>query len=299
MDLWRQGLRFNVRVEGPERGPVVLFLHGFPQDTAAWDRVWPPLARTGFRVFIPEQRGCSAQARPPGRRAYRMSELIDDVLALADQIGADQFHLVGHDLGGAVAWRIGAWHPRRVLSLTVISTPHPNALCRAVLTHVWQARQSAYLAFFQLPWLPERLLLADGCRRFRERLISSGLDESHALAYTERLGDLAAMRGALGRYRGMPLSRSRPSRGRRDQEHGQAIGRPGSLRSGRIPVPTLYVWGSEDAFLCRRAALDSGRWVSGRCQVVELPGSSHWIPEQDPELLVELISRHLADSPAS
>ncbi|MEJ7585388.1 MAG: alpha/beta fold hydrolase, partial [Acidimicrobiales bacterium] len=121
------GLTFEVSDRGPEDGPVVILLHGFPQTAECWAGVAPRLADAGLRVLAPNQRGYSPQARPTGRRAYLLNLLMGDVLALADSAGAERFHLVGHDWGAVVAWSVAAEHPERVASLTTLSVPHPRA----------------------------------------------------------------------------------------------------------------------------------------------------------------------------
>ena len=99
-----RGLDFAVRVEGdPGAGPVVL-LHGFPQHSGSWDRTWPELAGAGYRTVLLDQRGYSPGARPAGRRAYAITEVAADVLALLDELGVERAHVVGHDWGGAVGW---------------------------------------------------------------------------------------------------------------------------------------------------------------------------------------------------
>ena len=90
----RNGLIFDVRDDGPLDGPAVVLLHGFPETSASWKDVMPRLAGSGYRVVVPDQRGYSPRARPRGRRAYRRSELVADVLALIDRVGAAQVHLV-------------------------------------------------------------------------------------------------------------------------------------------------------------------------------------------------------------
>ncbi|MBA3619775.1 MAG: alpha/beta fold hydrolase, partial [Acidothermales bacterium] len=102
----RVGLCFDVLDAGPLDAEVVILLHGFPATRMSWDAVVPALTGAGYRVLAPDQRGYSPGAQPAGRLAYRMKELVDDVLALADAVGADRFHLVGHDWGGAVAWAL-------------------------------------------------------------------------------------------------------------------------------------------------------------------------------------------------
>jgi pimeloyl-ACP methyl ester carboxylesterase len=104
----RDGLTFDVRDAGPPDGEPVVLLHGFPQDSAAWDQVSPALHQAGLRTLAPDQRGCSPMARPRGRGRYRLRETTADVLALLDAAGLERAHVVGHDWGGMVAWALAA-----------------------------------------------------------------------------------------------------------------------------------------------------------------------------------------------
>jgi len=269
------GHDFDARVEGDPAGDTVVLLHGFPQrGAAAWDAVWPRLVAAGYQVAMPDQRGYSPGARPVERRAYRMDELVADLAALLDALGTDRAHVVGHDWGGAVAWAAAGVLPERLHTLTAVSTPHPRALL-AALTSSPQALQSSYFAFFQLPWLPERVLLAGGGRVLTEMLRRSGLATDRTRAYVEAMREPGALTAALNWYRAVPLT-SRP------------VGRP-----GRVEVPTLYVWGSKDPALGRAAATRTADWVSGPYTFVEVSGGSHWIPEEHPEELLDPLLRHL------
>ncbi|WP_331456402.1 alpha/beta fold hydrolase [Luteipulveratus halotolerans] len=147
------GLTFDLIDSGPRDGEVVLLLHGFPQDQHAYDRVLPPLHDAGLRTVTFDQRGYSPGARPAGRSAYDMKHLVADALAAMDALGVQRFHVVGHDWGGAVAWSLAQLAAQRVRTVTVLSTPHPDALVRAFGT-LDQARKSWYMGFFQLPVIP-------------------------------------------------------------------------------------------------------------------------------------------------
>lgn len=260
----RNGLVFDVRDGGPPDGDVVVLLHGFPQTSAAWDRVEPLLHGAGLRTLAPDQRGYSPGARPSGRTGYTLSELAADVLALLDAAGCERAHVAGHDWGGALAWWLGFHHPQRVRSLTVLSTPHPKAMAQAALTSP-QLLRSSYVALFQLPGVAERLLDPTSSRRWSlgDVLRRSGLDDHHAERYQEALAEPRALTGALSWYRALPLTR--PDRA-----------------PGRITVPTRYLWGRHDRFLGRRAAELTERYVDGDYRFVPLE-VGHWIPEQAPE----------------
>src|SRR5699024_11175623 len=92
-----QGLVFDVTDSGPLEGEKVVLLHGWPLTMTCWKDVAQPLNEKGFRTIAPNQRGYSAGARPKGRWAYRMSQLVGDVEALIQQLGGEAVHLVGHD----------------------------------------------------------------------------------------------------------------------------------------------------------------------------------------------------------
>jgi pimeloyl-ACP methyl ester carboxylesterase len=253
----RGDLVFDVRDEGPAEGTPVVLLHGFPQDSGCWDAVAPLLHAEGLRTLAPDQRGYSPGARPGGRASYRVPELVDDVLGLLDQAGLPSAHVVGHDWGGGVAWAIAGAAPERVGSLTVLSTPHPAALARSMLTST-QALRSWYMAAFQLPLLPERMVLRD----LAGTLSRSGLPAPIADRYARRLSEPGAMTAALHWYRAIPLSLRMPVR--------------------RIRVPTTYAWGEKDFALGPRAAETTGDFVRGPYEFRRLH-AGHWLPEKRPE----------------
>jgi pimeloyl-ACP methyl ester carboxylesterase len=252
----RDGLRFDVRDRGPRGGAIAVLLHGFPQDSTTWDDVAPALHEAGLRTLAPDLRGYSPGARPSGRRAYTIAAGVGDLLTLLDTVGADRAHVVGHDWGGAVAWATGCWHPARVSSLVVLSTPHPTALARAFVRST-QSLRSWYLALFQLPVLPELLL----GRTLHRTLTAGGLPEDAAARYTARMREPGALTGALNWYRALPMSLLTPV--------------------PDCPVPTTYAWGRDDATLGRVAAEATGRQVHGPYRFVEL-AAGHWLPETRP-----------------
>ncbi|GGM12477.1 alpha/beta fold hydrolase [Nakamurella endophytica] len=257
MDSYTRGdLTFPVLDRGPDDGPVTVLLHGFPQDARSWDRVVPDLHAAGLRTLAPAMRGYPASARPRRRRSYATRETVADLVALLDAAGVDAAHVVGHDWGGAVAWAAAGWHPDRIRSLTVLSTPHPAALATALL-HSTQGLRSYYMALFQLPWLPE-LLVGLSLRR---TLLRSGLPAADADRYVAQLADRGARTGALDWYRGMPFSLRVPV--------------------PDVTVPTTYVWGRSDFALGRAAAEATAGHVRGEYRFLELAGG-HWLPETRP-----------------
>jgi pimeloyl-ACP methyl ester carboxylesterase len=272
MDTFRRdGLVFDVHDSGPADGEPVVLLHGFPQDASAFDRLSAALHPGGFRTLAPHQRGYSPGARPRSRKAYRTREAVADVLALLDSAGLSRAHVVGHDWGGVVAWALGAWHPDRLRTLTVLSTPHPAALAGALIGSD-QLLRSSYLGLFQLPALPEGLLLAGNGALLRRTLRQGGLPADSVERYVRRMREPRALTSALNWYRALPWN----------------------VRDGvgRIAVPTLHVWSTADPFLGRAATEATAEFVTGPYRLEVLDGVPHWIPELAGERVAELFRAH-------
>jgi pimeloyl-ACP methyl ester carboxylesterase len=281
MRQFRRGeLVFDVADAGPPDGPVVVLLHGFPQFAASWRPVVDRLTAQGFRCLAPDQRGYSPGARPPGRRAYRISELVEDVRALVAASGAQRMHLVGHDWGAAVAWAFAGQHPERLTTLSALSVPHPAALLRAMMTSR-QGLASWYMYGFQLPTVPERMLLgADGTQweRLARFLRQSGQSAEAAQRDARAIAGSGALPGALNWYRAMPLIDPRST-------------------DTKITTPTLFVWSDGDTAIVRRSAERCRDWVSGPYRFEVLDGVSHWILDAAPDRLARLLLEQFAAYP--
>ena len=159
----------------------MVLLHGFPQQPSGFEAVASRLNAEGLRTLTPTQRGYTAAARPSRRRDYRPAATAADVIALLDTAGLAQAHVVGHDWGGAQAWGAAGWYPDGVASLTVLSIPHPAAFFTALRTSK-QGLLSWYMALFQLPALPERVV----ARTLAKSLRDSGLPEEFVDQYSRR-----------------------------------------------------------------------------------------------------------------
>ena len=269
------GLTFTVDTAGPADGDLVLLLHGFPQTRHAWRAELESLAASGFRACAPDQRGYSAGARPAGIDAYGVEHLVGDVLALADALGQEHFHLVGHDWGGQLAWLTAIGHGERVRTLSVISRPHPAAFAAAMKGDALQSSRSSHHRSFLRPEATDELL-ADDAARLRAIYAGSGVPERDAEAYLDTLNDRAALDAAVNWYR--------------------AAGRSG-LQAADVPaarVPTLYVWGSDDRSVGRMAAEGTGNRVEAPYRFVELPGVGHFVTDERPDAFPALLGEHLA-----
>lgn len=261
---------FDAIAAGPAEGRPILLLHGFPQAASCWDLPVAVLGAKGFRAVAPDQRGYSPGVRPSRPAEYAVTELVADVVAIADELGWNRFDLAGHDWGATVGWWTAAGHPDRIRSLAAVSTPHPGALSSALRSDDEQQLRSGYFTDWRNSTTERRMLEnnADGLRRiFDWRIPASRIDD-----YVSRLSEPGALTAALNWYR---------------------AGRPGGAAE-KITVPTIYIWSTDDAAFGSTAALDTANWVSGPYRFEMLEDLSHWIPDEAPETLAGLLIEHLA-----
>ncbi len=268
--------RYSAIADGPRDGELVLLVHGFPGDVV---RVAPP-ARDPGRGRIP--RGCPRSARVRAWRAagaldeYRVEHLVADVVGFADALGADRFHLVGHDWGGFVAWYTAAAHPDRLRTLTVVSTPHPVPFRGAMRSGNDQRERSSYMQWFRTPDA-EATFLADDAAILRAAYADHAPDAAAEYLRVFTADGGAALTGGLAWYRANEFR----------------------APDGPITTPTLYVWSTGDVALGREAAEGTAAEVSGPYRFEVLEDVSHWIPEEAADALDALLLDHLASAPSA
>ena len=278
----RDGLTFDVDDSGPRDGDLVVLLHGWPQDRTAWHSVTPRLTEAGLRVIAPDLRGYSPGARPPHHLDYELTEMVEDVIALLDEVGVEQAHIVGHDWGGALAWAVEARHPARVRTLTVLSTPTGAGMAHG-FRRGDQLRHSWYMAIFSLPVLPVLIF-----RLFAQQLLERiGMPVERAAYDAKRLKETSSAQGTFNWYRAalsptlLWRQRSRPGTPRRSKH--------------REMTPTAYVWGAADpafADTSTRYTVNKLRERAGDrpdlVHTLEL-AAGHWLMETHPDTIAEVV----------
>ncbi|HEX8328794.1 MAG TPA: alpha/beta fold hydrolase [Hymenobacter sp.] len=267
------GLRLHVAQSGPESGPLVVLLHGFPEGWYSWRYQIGALASAGYRVWAPDQRGYNLSDKPRRVRDYTIDALAADVLGLLDAAGAKTAVVVGHDWGAAVAWHLAANYPERIRRAAVLNVPHPQVLAQALRHNPRQLAKSWYMLFFQLPWLPEGLARLRGWWAARQAMLRTS---AKGVFSPEDLDDYSigwaqprAMRSMINWYRAAARYASR-------------LG-----KTGRVRVPLHIIWGENDAFLEPELARASLQYCeAGR--LTYLP-ASHWVQHEMPEEVNELL----------
>ena len=276
------GLDFEIWEVG-EGERLALLLHGFPEHAVSWRHQFAPLVAAGFRVWAVNQRGYGATTLPPPG-SFGLDVLLADVAALIDVSGARSTVLIAHDWGAAVAWAFAIRRLRPLEKLVILNVPHP--LCfRAALKFWKQRKKSWYAAFFQLPWLPEKLLSRAGGRP-AAALIRDTCVRRDAFS-RDTLAVIAANAARPGGMRAM-IDWYREAG--RDMMRATDLDRP-------IDVPTLVIWGERDVALDVMCLDDTERYVRD-LRVERLPDASHWVQNDVPErvnaLLVEFLARREA-----
>lgn len=265
--------------EGPEDGPVVVLLHGFPEFWYGWRAQIEPLAAAGFRVIVPDQRGYNLSSKPSGVASYALRELVSDVMAIADQLGRQKIFLAGHDWGGAVAWSAALLHPQRIAKLAVLNVPHPSVMRRYMLTRLRQTLRSWYIFLFQFPYLPEAIFSA-----FHFRVGISGLLRSSRPG-TFSSDDLTQYRAAWSQPGALTAMIN---------WYRAALRFRTPFRDRAVHVPTRILWGERDKFLLSEMAHESLRYCSN-AELFTFASATHWLQHEEParvsQLLIDLFRK--------
>jgi pimeloyl-ACP methyl ester carboxylesterase len=284
IELWHDfvsvnSLRLHVVKSGPTDGPVALLLHGFPEFWYGWRYQIPALAKAGFQVWAPDQRGYNLSDKPKGIAAYGIDQLAEDVLGLIDATGHDRVYLVGHDWGAIVAWWVARLFPERLERLVILNGPHGSVMEQHLRENPRQLRRSWYMFFFFFPFIQEMVLSRRnwqvGLNILRSSSRSGAYNAEDIEEYRQAWSRPRAMTSMINWYRAL---RVRPSR----------------RAARRVRVPTLMIWGTGDVALGREMARPSIAYCDdGRLVFVE--EATHWVQNEEPERVNQFLLDFLND----
>jgi pimeloyl-ACP methyl ester carboxylesterase len=283
-EVTANGARFHLAECGPEDGPLVLLLHGFPEFWWSWRHQLVALGEAGFHAVAPDLRGYGASDKPP--RGYDAYTLSADVAGMVRALGASEADVVGHDWGGALAWSTATLHPGVVRRLVVVGMPHPLRLASALLTDARQRRASAYIGLFQLPRLPEARLRRYGGAYVGDLLRRWGgpgfPDPETEARCREAMQVPPVAHTSLEWYRWAVRSLTRPSGLRYRRLLARGVG-----------VPVLHLHGSLDGCLLPSTARGSEQYVQAPYALRVLDGVGHFCHEEAPDVVTGALLEHL------
>lgn len=264
-----QGIRLHIVEQGT--GPLVILLHGFPQFWYAWHHQIPVLADAGYHVVAPDLRGFNLSEKPRGVHRYTMQEVAGDIAELIRKKGGGEAVVIGHDIGGALAWAVATLHTTMVKKLVVLNTPHPANLARDIWTYT-QMRKLFYCILHQLPLIPECVWRAFNCALVRYVLRTHSTRKSsfppHELQlFINAAKQPGALRGALNYYRALRI----PQGSSEWMRH-----------SRRIDTPVLVLWGDQERILMRTLLDGMDQWAPN-LRIEYIANAGHWIQEDAPD----------------
>ena len=312
------GIRMHYVEQGD--GPLVLLCHGWPESWYSWRHQIPVLAGAGFRVVAPDQRGYGDTDAPDEVEAYDIINLVADLVGLVQALGEDRAFLVGHDWGAMVAAPAALLRPDMFRALGLLSVPYlPRQKLRpAVRFELATQERHFYQHYFQRRGHVERELEADVRRSITgilytasgearagdakssfvsfakdtrlvdnlmlpERLPAwlSPADLDHFVAQFERSG----FRGPINWYRNLDRNWAMTP----------------FLDGAKIAQPTIFATGSLDGVLKMAAAeydaLETN--CTGLVGKHLIPGAGHWIQQERPTEINELLTSFLTEQVAT
>jgi len=277
-----QDVRLHVARAGD--GPLILFLHGFPEYWGMWRPLLEHFGARGWCAAAPDLRGYNLSEKPAAVEAYRAKHLVADVLALAAHYTKDKFVLVAHDWGGAVAWSVAIAHPERLSKLVMLNSPHPYLFWRELCGNPAQQKASEYMNLFRLP-KAERVLSENGYARLLGSF--ADLDEESRQALLAAWSQPGALTGGLNYYRASAL-------------YPPTAADPGAaklqLKAGdfMVRVPTLVLWGERDTALLP-GCIEGLDQVVPDLKLVRVADASHWIAREQTARVIREIEAFTID----
>jgi epoxide hydrolase 4 len=267
-------------------GKPILFLHGFPQFWFLWRRQLADLGRD-HAVFAADMRGYNRSSKPEEPQAYRMRHLLADIRGLIEQLDVGPLTLVGHDWGGIVSWALALKHPELLDRLVVIDAPPPFTWNRDLRESPKQRAAVNYMIELSAPSpQPEEMLAANDysmidsiMRRIGGR--DAQLSDSEREVYHRAWAQPGALRSGLNYYRAARMGEQVAAGGVPERYEAK-------IRSQRVEVPTLVLWGENDSALLPTLTRGLSEWIP-ELRVEIVSGAGHWVPYERPDRVNALI----------
>ena len=275
------GVRLHYVEQG--RGPLILFLHGFPEFWYSWKDLLADFGRDHHAVAV-DMRGYNLSSRPETVDAYRVPVIVEDIRTLALKLKAKNFALMGHDWGGVIAWAFAAQHAEMLDRLIIINAPHPTLFARLLATDPAQQKASGYFNLFNSPQA-EQMLSANNYAGMLGAFGSS-LNEEDRKVYLAAWNRPGGLTGGLNYYRAAQL------RSPAGAPPGQVAQPPAIQPLAPITTPTLVIWGEKDTAILTGNLEGLDQFVKP-LTIQRVPDGSHWVVHEKPGQVIQYIRAFL------
>lgn len=264
-------------------GKLILLLHGFPEFWYSWKKVIPLLSQN-HKVVAIDMRGYGQSDKPQAVADYNYKILTKDIAEIISALGYDKAYIVGHDWGGGIAWEFAKLYPKMTEKLIVLNCPPAARLMREIFTNIQQFKMSWYIFFFQLPFLPQYWLYKNRDTFFWRAMRGKAYNKDNfkkedieqymnAFRHVEDfVGPINYYRAALRAladktFRGKPV----------------------------IEADILIIWGTADSFLHTNLLQGIEQYGKKKVSVQLIPQCSHWVQQEQPELVAQYILNFLKE----
>jgi epoxide hydrolase 4 len=262
------GVKIHTAATGA--GPLVVFIHGFPDHWLGWWRQMSDL-RDSYRVVAVDLRGYNLSDKPEAPEAYEVRHLIADLRAVITQEGAERATVIGQDWGGFIAWHTAMAAPELVERVAILNMPHPWAMARDLAHHEPQQKASEYVRLFKQPLAYTQVPLA--------RMGMWVKDAAFKLRHDAAMA-ASSLQGMLSYYR-----MNWPAEPYQELTH-----EPPHIKS-----PTLIIHGLADQYVMPVALNDVWKWVDSELTMVAIPDVGHFVHHDSPHRVTRAIRNWLAD----
>jgi pimeloyl-ACP methyl ester carboxylesterase len=288
------GVVLHTEVEGSDRDPVLILLHGFPELGYSWRHQVRPLADAGYRVIAPDLRGYGRSDVPEDVTAYAIDVLGRDVTSLLDDAGAERGVVIGHDWGADVAWKTAWLHPDRIAAVAGLSVPFvpraPGPPLEIMRRHMGDG---FYILWFQRPGVAEEALARDVRRTLATPRVWDAawaddpeedpptpafMTDEELAVYVDAF-QRTGFAGGLSYYRNID---------RNWELTAQLDGR-------RIDQPALFLTGERDPVRGFMPVEAMDGWVTDLRASIVVPEAGHWVNQQAPQAVNDALLGWLSE----
>ncbi|MGR3323048.1 MAG: alpha/beta fold hydrolase [Pseudooceanicola sp.] len=275
------GEDFHLREWGPEDGPVLLMLHGFPEYGGAWAGLADQLSDR-WRCVAPDQRGYGRSWAPPEVEAYRVEKLATDMAELAESLGG-RVTVIGYDWGASVSYALAIARPDLVERLVILNGVHPGPMTAAIMRDGAQRQASQYMRFLRSEGSEDKLA-ADGYAKllglFAEGMDMSWMTPERQEEYVREWSRPGRLRGMVNWYRATKLPVPKPG------EPSERVAL--DTERYRVRMPHLLIWGMGDRALLPEATEGLEAYCDDLTRA-EIADADHWVIHQKTEEVAKII----------